>query len=679
MMRKILTVALLATIVSVPSPAVSAITRISAPTAVTFSLTEKTVTLVPPTSNSPGTWAVEIDNPKIAVANGLTITLLAPGTSIIRYAQSASGAYNASARSSRLTVTPGLPTLGEFKDQNATLSQGNFTLTPPTSDSDGTWSYTSLDLKIATVSGNRVTLLDGGEVSIRATQSATVNWLATSATMKLNVIAPSPIVGSFSDITLSIDSVSKVELILPSSTSNGAWTLISADPSVASVSGLTVTAHKAGITKISAKQVPSGGYRSIIVTLNVTILAVDPVVTSTNFGISTIEITPGVKQQVSLVAPVSNSTGTWSFTSSDLAVASITGNSLTALKPGKVTITAIQRAKDNFAESAPVVAVIIIKGRQMISSPVNIEKLAGDPDIVIAFPASESLGRWSASSSDTSVATIAGNSVKLGNAGIATITLIQEATELWASSAVTYTVRVLGITPTLGAFPSLEVGQGEKLLSPVTASSNSSGKWIYKSSDSTVVTVIDNEITGVAVGTATISAFQQPAGKYGQSNTLQTTIIVKESPTVGVFSNLQARAGDPLIKLTVPTSNSTGAWRFVSKDPDIVVVTDNQARALKAGVATIIATQASSGVLASVSRAFTITVAAMATLTPLAKAKKTKRVIKFTVKNTGSASVIATIDSKVVKIGKNKVKPGKRTARVFVGGRLIYSKTFKIK
>ena len=83
--------------------------------------------------------------------------------------------------------------------------------------------------------------------------------------------------------------------------------------------------------------------------------------------------------------------------------------------------------------------------------------------------------------------------------------------------------------------------------------------------------------------------------------------------------------------------------------------------------------------LASVSRAFTITVAAMATLTPLAKAKKTKRVITFTVKNTGSASVIATIDSKVVKIGKNKVKPGKRTARVFIGGRLIYSKTFKIK
>jgi len=37
------------------------------------------------------------------------------------------------------------------------------------------------------------------------------------------------------------------------------------------------------------------------------------------------------------------------------------------------------------------------------------------------------------------------------------------------------------------------------------------------------------------------------------------------------------------------------------------------------------------------------------------------------------------IDSRVVKIGKNTVAPGKRTVRVYSGGKLILSKTFTVK
>ena len=388
MMRRLFAALVVSTLV-VPATAVGAVTIIATPTATTVSLTQKTITLTPPATNSPGAWSIEIDNPKIATANGLTLTLLSAGTSIIRYAQAASGAYNAASRSSRLTVTPGIPTLGEFKNQSVALSVGSFTLTAPTSTSDGAWSFQSLDQSIATVSGNKVTLLDGGEVSIRATQSPTLNWLTTTATMKLTVTAPSPTVGTFSDITLSIDSVSKVELILPASNSKGAWTLTSADPSVASVSGLTVTALKSGTTKISAKQAPSGGYRSIIVTLNVTILAVDPVVTASGFLDRTVEIIPGTPQQISLAAPVSNSPGVWTFTSSDVAIASINGNSLTALKPGKVTVTAVQGPALKFGSSKPFTISVFVKGRQTLAAPANVEKLAGDPDVAIAYPTSQ--------------------------------------------------------------------------------------------------------------------------------------------------------------------------------------------------------------------------------------------------------------------------------------------------
>lgn len=596
-----------------PTPVQAAVTIISTPTATTVVLTQKTVTLVPPPSNSPGKWSIEIDNPKIATANGLNLTLLAAGTSIIRYVQAASGAYNAASRSSRLTVSPGVPTLGEFKDQTVALSQGTYTIVPPTSPSNGGWSFTSLDLSIATISGNKVTLLDGGIVSIKATQASTADWLTATATMSLTVTAPSPVVGTFSDITLSIDSVSKVELILPTSTSKGSWTLTSANPSVASVSGLTVTALRSGTTKISAKQSASGGFKSIIVTLNVTILAVDPVISATNFIDRTVEITPGTSQSIVLVAPTSNSTGTWTFTSSDISIASISGVVLTALKPGKITVTAVQGPAAKFGSSKPVTSTVFVKGRQSLAAPANIEKLAGDPDVAINYPTSSSAGKWTATSSDATVASISGNAIKIGNAGTATITLAQEATESWLANSVTYTVRVIGVTPTLGALNPLEVVIGEKLTNVTNAQSNSAGKWIYSSSDPLIVKIVDNVITGVALGTATISAYQQPAGKYGQSNTLQTTITVKAAPVVK--------------PTPTPTASPTPTPALVPK--------------------------------------VTATLA--------------KRVLSIKVSNAGSASVVAMIDSKIVKVGKNTVTAGKRKVSVFVAGRLIYSHTFTVK
>lgn len=612
MIRKVFA-ALIVTALLIPVPAVGAFTVIATPTPTTISLTQKTFTLVPPRSNSPGAWSIEISNAKIATSNGLVVTPLAAGTTIIRFVQAASGAYNAASRSSRLTVTPGIPTLGEFKNQTVALSAGTVTLLPPTSSSDGFWSYTSQDLSVATISGSRVTLLDGGEVSITATQSPTPNWLSTSVTMKLTITAPSPVVGTFSDITLSIDSVSKVELILPASTSKGTWNLTSADPSVASVNGLTVTALKSGTTKISAKQAPSGGFRSIVVTMNVTILAVDPVVSATNFVDRIIEMTPGTSQQISMIAPVSNSPGTWTFTSSDEAIAVINGNTLTALKPGKITVNAVQNPALKFGASKAFTATIFVKGRQTLTAPLNVEKLAGDPDISIAFPVSQSMGKWSATSSDAMIAAVNAGTIKLGNAGSATITLSQEATDSWLTNSVTFTVRVIGVTPTLGAFSPFGISVGEKMISAKTPLSNSAGKWIYSSSDPKIITVIDNVITGVAVGSATISAYQQPAGKFGQSNTLQTTVSVKAAPVV------------------IPTPTPS---------PSV-----NPAAAKS----------------------------------PKASASLSKRVISIYVANAAGAAVVAMIDSRVAKIGKNPVAAGQRMVRVYVGSKLILSRTFTVK
>lgn len=662
-----------------PTSAIAAVTIIYAPENVTVSLSEKTVVLVPPASTSPGAWTVEVEDPKIAKVNGLTLTLLSAGKTLINFVQSASGAYNAASRPSRLTVTPGTPTLGLFKDQSVALSQGTFTIVPPTSTSDAPWKLTSSDESIATISGNTLNLLDGGTVSITATQSPTLNWFGASASMSLSVSAPSPTVGTFSNIILSIDSVSKVELILPTSTSLGAWTLKSADPSVASIQGVVLTALKAGTTKISAKQAPRGGFRSVTLEMTVTILAVDPLIDAKNFKDQNIELSLGNTAQITLVPPASNSSGVWNFKTSDETVATVNGYVLTARRPGKVIVTAIQGPAQKFGASKPFTATISVQGRENLVAPLNVEKLAGDPDIAIKFPASLSGGSWTASSSDTSVVTISGNIAKIGNAGTAIISLNQVATESWTANSVSFSIRVLGITPTIGSFTPFEGGVGEKLTSIITPKSNSQGKWIFTSSDPSVADVIDNVIRGVAPGKVTISAYQLPSGKYGQSNTSQTFLVVKSAPTVGEFSNVQTVEGASRIKITPPASNSSGLWVYTSSDSTLVSVVGDLLQPLKAGVATIVATQAATESYAKVSRTFNVTTASKSLIAAKATATLSKRTLTISVKNSGLQPVTAMIDSKVVPVGKSTVTPGKKRVRVYVSGKLILNRVITVK
>ena len=92
----VLTSALFGALTLVTAPSASAaLTIISSRAEATVTTIDKrTITLTPPTSNSPGTWSVEITNPAIATANGLTLTLLAVGTTVIRYVQAATADYN---------------------------------------------------------------------------------------------------------------------------------------------------------------------------------------------------------------------------------------------------------------------------------------------------------------------------------------------------------------------------------------------------------------------------------------------------------------------------------------------------------------------------------------------------------------------------------------------------------
>ena len=132
--------------------------------------------------------------------------------------------------------------------------------------------------------------------------------------------------------------------------------------------------------------------------------------------------------------------------------------------------------------------------------------------------------------------------------------------------------------------------------------------------------VVNNAIVGIAVGTTTIIATQLPGGKYGQSNSVQSTLTVvaatiKPTPT--------------------PTPTPTPSASATPK-------------------------------------ASTSPVGAR----PVVKVTVKKRVINVSV--TGSI-VTVLINGDKKKLGNNTVKPGANTVVVKVGTTTIFNRTYKIK
>ena len=175
---------------------------IPAPTFGTFTVPAKLVgdadfTITPPTSNSTGTFTYTSSNTNVAtIVNENQIHVVGfTGTSTITANQAASASYSAGSTTATLTVTSPnpAPTLGTFTVGPKLSNDANFTITPPTTNSTGTFSYTSSNTAVATiVNGNQIDVLTAGTTTITAIQSYDANYIAGSATATLTVTDPTP-------------------------------------------------------------------------------------------------------------------------------------------------------------------------------------------------------------------------------------------------------------------------------------------------------------------------------------------------------------------------------------------------------------------------------------------------------------------------------------------------------
>lgn len=436
------------------------------------------------------------------------------------------------------------------------------------------------------VANNGVETSDSDPITITVTPTNTVGSASSSPTLSINT--------ALTDITHATTGATGIGTAtgLPSGVT-ATWTTntitISGTPTASGTFNYTVPL--------------TGGCGSVSATGTITVNALIPTIGT--FSISTKSFGDA---DFSLTTPTSDSAGAFTFTSSNASVATISGSTVTIVGAGTATITATQAADGNYDSGSTSATLTVNAISPTIGTLSSITKSFGDADFSITDPTSNSSGTFTYTSSTTSVATISGTTVTIVGAGTATITATQAANGNYTAGTTTATLTVNTIAPTLGTFNSITKNYGDANFSLTAPTSDSSGSFTFVSSNTSVASINGTTVTVVGAGTATITATQAANGNYTSGSTTATLTVNTISPTFGAFNSITKTDGDASFSLTAPTSNSSGAFTYISSDSSVASISGSTVTIAGVGSATITASQAANGNYSSRSTTTTITV-----------------------------------------------------------------------
>ncbi len=358
----------------------------------------------------------------------------------------------------------------------------------------------------------------------------------------------------------------------------------STDETIVSVNNGRLKALKPGNATITA--IAGGKAESCMVKVEQRTVAVS----SVELDQKTLEMTEG--DEVTLTATVkpddaTDKTVTWS--TSDAAVATVTGGKVKALKPGNVTITATAGGKS--AQCAVTVQAKVIPVTSVELNKTALEMTEGDETTLTATvkpdDATDKTVTWT--TSDAAVATVADGKVKALKAGSVTITAT--AGEKSAACAITVKAKVVPVTSVTLDKTTVTLTEGdETTLTATVKPDNATDKTVtWTSSDATVATVTDGKVKALKAGTATITA------KAGDKTaTCAVTVKAKVIPVTSMWldkSELELTEGDEaVLTATVMPENATDKTvTWTSSNTSVATVTNGKVKAVKAGTATITA------------------------------------------------------------------------------------------
>jgi uncharacterized repeat protein (TIGR03803 family) len=532
-------------------------------------------------------------NPSVATISGYYVIIVGVGTTTITASQEGDHRFNPAVDVQRtLTVNKGdqVITFNPLPDKLTT--DAPFTLSA-VSDSGLPVSYSSSNTNVATVSGNLVTIVGAGTTTITASQAGNANYNA-AASVPQNLTINTSTVKSDQTITfnaLTEKNVGDAAFNLVGSSSSGlTMSYTSSNTAVASISGNAVTIVGAGSAIITASQPGNGSYNAAVpvsrlLTVNKTTQAItfNPLADK-NVGDASFNLTASASSSLAV-----------SYSSSNTAVATISGNAITIIGAGTTIITASQSGNGNYNAATPVTRTLAVnKLEQLITFNALVDKNVGDAAFNLSATASSGLA-VSYASSNTSVASISGNTVTVIGAGTTIITAFQFGNGSYsAATSASQTLTVNKTSQTI-MFNSLADKNAGDASFDLAASASSGLVVTYSSSNNSVATVSGSTVTIVGGGTAIITASQSGNANYNTAAPVSQTFTVNKLNQVISFNVLTDKnVGDVAFNLTA-ASNSGLAVSYASSNTSVATVSGNMVTVIGAGTTIITASQSGDG------------------------------------------------------------------------------------
>ncbi|HMI02594.1 MAG TPA: fibrobacter succinogenes major paralogous domain-containing protein [Pedobacter sp.] len=223
-------------------------------------------------------------------------------------------------------------------------------------------------------------------------------------------------------------------LTKPTSDSDGAIIFATKDTALVKISGDTVTLKAAGKCTIYALQRGTEKYRAD--TISASFMILDSLSANLS-GFPAIAKRLG-ELPFTLTDPKSDNSSPFNYRTSDTAIVSISGKTVTLKREGKCIITAEQGAKGDYKKASISAELTVApKLSAIITSIVFPVKKVGEPDFTFDHPKSNSTGAFFYTSSNVNVAYVYGNQLSIRGPGKTTITIAQLEAGIYKTTIIT--------------------------------------------------------------------------------------------------------------------------------------------------------------------------------------------------------------------------------------------------
>lgn len=498
---------------------------------------------LPETTDKGLTIQYSSSNQSVATIKGNIVHIVSPGETFITANQPGNADYLEAAYVSRKLVVNKISQSIDFPEiQVKTYEDLPFTL-PQVTDKGLTISYMSTNPKVATISGNIVTITGAGTSEIIASQEGDATHYAASPISRTLTVNKQIQYLNFPEFQPA--TYGDVPIILNEMTDKNLPITYSADSNIVTIEGSKVTINRPGSTYITALQEGNTNYAPIEPIKRLLTISKAPQT------IEWAELPAKTYGDVSLELPeVSDKGLPISYDSSNEKVAIIAGNIVTIVGAGTTDITAIQDGNEFYKEALSLTKTLVVsKATQIINFPELPQLVYGSAPLSLnATTSSTSTIRYE--SSNSKVATIDNEKLTVVGTGKCYITAYADGdNNYFSATPVERELNVIkaGQSIVFTEVPVKTYGDEEFFLN---ASSSNGQPVTFSSSTPNVISVSGNKAYIKGAGVATLTAVQNGDNNYNEASA-QIQVYVNKASLILTADDKSRPYGDENPEFTI--------------------------------------------------------------------------------------------------------------------------------